>query len=225
MFQQLSAIETSTQSTTMIEWLFVCYVFALFILPLPLWFLSVILLAVSCGGVEIGGDFNGGEYGESGETDMLISVISLLTLWILVIVMASSYEEQIDNEEDDVNNRHVDTDCDYLVSSDELEKVELELIDGNKVNSKWLVIDKTYVCHVNDQSCEGDVIYWECKRRRHDKCQFKCATEMDDKGKLHLIYMYSLDTHSCDQDKASVYNQIFRNRVKQRIGRDQRAKY
>ena len=122
--------------------------------------------------------------------------------------MASSYEDQIDNEEDESDSRHVDTDC-----------------DGNKANSKWLVIDKTYVCHVNDQSCEGDIIYWECKRRRHDKCQFKCATEMDDRGKLHLIYMYSLDTHSCDQDKASVYNQIFRKRVKQRIGIDQRAKY
>ena len=115
----------------MIEWLFVCYVFALFILPLPLWFLTVILLAVSCVGVEIGSDFNGGEYGESGETDMLISVISLLTLWILVILMASSYEDQIDNEEDESDNRHVDTDSDYLVSS-----YELELIDGNKANSK-----------------------------------------------------------------------------------------
>ena len=54
-----------------------------------------ILLAVSCGGVEIGGDFNGGEYGEYGETDMLISVISLLTLWILVIVMASSLKTKL----------------------------------------------------------------------------------------------------------------------------------
>ena len=45
----------------MIEWLFVCYVFALFILPLPLWFLTVILLDVSCGGVEIGSDFNNEE--------------------------------------------------------------------------------------------------------------------------------------------------------------------
>ena len=39
---------------------------------------------------------------------------------------------------------------DYLVPTDELINFDLELIDGNKPNSKWLVIDKTYICHVND---------------------------------------------------------------------------
>ena len=48
---------------------------------------------------------------------------------------------------------------------------------------------------------------------------------MDDRGKLSLVYMYSLETHTCDQDKALVYSQLFRNRVKEQISTDQRAKY
>ena len=32
-------------------------------------------------------------------------------------------------------------------------------------------------------------------------------------------------THSCDQNRASIYNQIFRNRVMERIANDQRAKF
>ena len=120
-------------------------------------------------------------------------------------------------------NIQSESNVDYLVSSEELATVDIELIDGN--NSKCLVIDKAYICHINDQSIESDIVYWECKRRRHDKCPFKAATEMDDRGKLSLVYMYQLNTHTCDQDKALVDNQIFRNRVKERISTDQRAKY
>ena len=138
----------------------------------------------------------------------------------MILMMNSSYERQVDNEEDDNVDEH-----DYLLNSDELESVEIELIDGNKPNSKWLVLEKSYVCHVNDKSCDSDIVYWECKRRRHDKCPFKCATQLDERGRHQLIYMYSLETHNCDQDKATVYKQIFRNRIKKQIATDQRAKY
>ena len=100
-------------------------------------------------------------------------------------------DKQVDNEEDDNVDEH-----DYLLNSDELENVEIELIDGNKPNSNWLVLEKSYVCHVNDKSCDSDIVYWECKRRRHDKCPFKCATQLDERGRHQLIYMYSLETHN-----------------------------
>ena len=69
-------------------------------------------------------------------------------------MMNSSYEGQVDNEEDDNINEH-----DYLVNSDELESVEIEVIYGNKANSKWL--EKSYVCHVNDKSCDSNIVYWK----------------------------------------------------------------
>ena len=54
------------------------------------------------------------------------------------------------------------SECDvsYLVPPDALDKVDLELIEGNKPGSKWLVIEKTYICHVNAGSTEGDLTYW-----------------------------------------------------------------
>ena len=56
-----------------------------------------------------------------------------------------------------------------MVPSDDLSKVDIEIIDGNKAGSKWLVGDKTYICHANAESSEAEVTYWECKRRRHDR--------------------------------------------------------
>ena len=68
------------------------------------------------------------------------------------------------------NDRHLsDNDCSYLVPSEELNNYEIEVINGNKAGSKWLVIEKTYICHANAESTEGEVTYWECKRRRHDR--------------------------------------------------------
>ena len=37
--------------------------------------------------------------------------------------------------------------------------------------------------------------------------------------------MYKLDSHNCNQSRVEVINQLFRNRVKQVIANDQRAKY
>ena len=69
----------------------------------------------------------------------------------------------------ETSDYYVECDVSYLVSPDDLAKVDLELIEGNKPGSKWLVIEKTYICHVNAGSTEGDVTYWECRRRRHDR--------------------------------------------------------
>ena len=59
--------------------------------------------------------------------------------------------------------------CSYLIPSDNLPKIEIEVIDGNKAGSKWLVVEKTYICHANAESSEGEETYWECRRRRHDR--------------------------------------------------------
>ena len=57
----------------------------------------------------------------------------------------------------------------YLADSDDLKDIDVEVIDGNKAGSKWLVLEKTYICHSNAESVEGELTYWECRRQRHDR--------------------------------------------------------
>ena len=57
----------------------------------------------------------------------------------------------------------------YLEPTDKLNQHDIKIIEGNKNGSKWLVIDGAYVCHANIVSAEGQITYWECKRRRHDR--------------------------------------------------------
>ena len=81
---------------------------------------------------------------------------------------ASEIANETDGGCEDLSNNS-ESDVSYLVPPDDLAKVDLDLIEGNKPGSKWLVIEKTYICHVNAGSTEGDVTYWECRRRRHDR--------------------------------------------------------
>ena len=62
-----------------------------------------------------------------------------------------------------------DSEGEYLEPADQLSQHEVQIIEGNKSGSQWLVIDGAYVCHVNAVSVEGHITYWECKRRRHDR--------------------------------------------------------
>ena len=62
-----------------------------------------------------------------------------------------------------------DSESDYLEPADQLNQHEIQIIEGNKTGSQWLVIDGAYVCHVNAVSVEGNITYCECKRRRHDR--------------------------------------------------------
>ena len=49
------------------------------------------------------------------------------------------------------------------------------IIDGLKSGSKWLVVDNTYICHMNSKSVDGKHIYWECSQRRRFGCPFKAS--------------------------------------------------
>ena len=113
----------------------------------------------------------------------------------------------------------------FLIPEDELNSINVEIIKGNRANSQWLILDQTYICHKNDQSVEGDLIYWECSKRRQQNCTFREGTEVNDQGNLRLAFAHKLDVHCCDQNQVAVTNQIFRNRVKDELANNPRAKF
>ena len=53
----------------------------------------------------------------------------------------------------------------YLVNEEELEKIQVSIIDGDKDDSKWLVVDEIYICHRYRGSEEET--FWECSGRRN----------------------------------------------------------
>ena len=103
--------------------------------------------------------------------------------------------------------------------------MNLETISGNKKDSVWLVINNQYICVKNDASVSGSMFYWECKTRRITGCPFKLQTEVDSEGKHSIVYMYSIDRHTCHQDSMDVYEQKFRNIVKGQMALDYRSMY
>ena len=56
----------------------------------------------------------------------------------------------------------------YLESQDKLSSIKLEIVDGEKSGSRWLIIDDIYIMH-KKQETKND-IFWECAGRRHFGC-------------------------------------------------------
>ena len=88
---------------------------------------------------------------------------------------------------DDIDDR----DKSYLVNEEELEKIQVRIIDGDKDDSKWLVVDEIYICHRYRGSEEET--FWECSGRRKYKCPFKLGTFFDADGEIRISFMYKLN--------------------------------
>ena len=111
---------------------------------------------------------------------------------------------------------------DYLETAG-LDGIDLELIDGDKLGSQWLVVDGIYICHKYADS-ETEV-FWECSGRRKYGCPFKLGTVYDEECRLTLSYMYKLTFHDCEQTKMGPIMQKFRSKLKYKMSTDLRAKF
>ena len=114
---------------------------------------------------------------------------------------------------------------DYLVPVSDLKEVSLEIVEGDKAGSKWLVLEKTYIFHKNTSSVDGSEVFWECAARRKHNCPVRAATVETESGKLELLFMYHSDFHMCNQDGTEVIKQTFKNNVKQILASDHRKQY
>ena len=115
--------------------------------------------------------------------------------------------------------------ADYLVPVSDLKEVSLEIVEGDKAGSKWLVLEKTYIFHKNTSSVDGSEVFWECVARRKHNCPVRAATVETESGKLELLFMYHSDFHMCNQDGTEVIKQTFKNNVKQILASDHRKQY
>ena len=111
--------------------------------------------------------------------------------------------------------------CSYLIGEKELDAHTLELIQGDKATSNWLIVDNTYIFHKNTSSVDGSETFWECSLRRKHKCPVRAATVEIEDGELELLYLYHPDFHTCDQDGIDVIKQRF----KKILENDHRIKY
>ena len=80
-------------------------------------------------------------------------------------------ESSDDGDANDNNNP-------FLENEDNLGNHKLEVIEGDKEGSKWLVLDEVYILH--KYRTTGDEIFWECSGRRAFNCPFKAATAFKD---------------------------------------------
>ena len=133
-------------------------------------------------------------------------------------------EQEFETVSESVEDNYVDgRDKSYLVEDDELEKVKVDIIEGDKQNSKWLVVNDIYICH-RYQGSESET-FWECWGRRKFNCPFKLGTYLDSDGNLKVNFMYKLDCHDCEQTKLGPIMQIFRNSLKSRMKANHKAKF
>ena len=170
--------------------------------------------------------------------------LSRLFSWIFASGLATFEEtEDLSNEasHDDHDSRSEDSGSDdlpnevslddhdderdksYLINEEELEKIQVKIIDGDKEYSKWLVVDDIYICH-RYQGSEEET-FWECSGRRKYKCPFKLGTFLDADGDIRLSFMYKLECHDCGQNKLGPIMHIFKSTLKHRMKGNYKAKF
>ena len=170
--------------------------------------------------------------------------LSRLFSWIFASGLATFEEtEDLPNEasHDDHDSRSEDSGSDdlpnevslddhdderdksYLINEEELEKIQVKIIDGDKEYSKWLVVDDIYICH-RYQGSEEET-FWECSGRRKYKCPFKLGTFLDADGDIRLSFMYKLECHDCGQNKLGPIMHIFKSTLKHRMKGNYKAKF
>ena len=53
----------------------------------------------------------------------------------------------------------------------DLDGIKLEVVEGNKEDSRWLIVDSVHICHKQQMFLYHDV--WRCEDFRDYKCPFK----------------------------------------------------
>ena len=87
-----------------------------------------------------------------------------LCLIALVVGMTSGKDSGGDEESNEEQN--------FSISIEDLDGVQIEVIPGNKKNSKRLVLDNTFICTQKDKSVDGATLY--CISASRDRLSPAC---------------------------------------------------
>ena len=81
--------------------------------------------------------------------------------------------QHMDGEELEHMDGEVHEDGEELNEDQEkdLDGIKLEVVEGNKEGSRWLIVDSVHICHKQQMFLYHDV--WRCEDFRDYKCPFK----------------------------------------------------
>ena len=119
-----------------------------------------------------------------------------------------------DDDEEEITEEEQEEQPSFLVSSEEIVNHNIEVLNGDKKNSVWLLVDDHYICHMKQKGEDGTQFFWECKQRRVSKCPYKISTRLTVGGPHEIEWMYSADRHTCYQDPVDALRQKFRSAIK-----------
>ena len=127
-------------------------------------------------------------------------------------------------DDDSTEVEEIDSE-DYL--EQDIDSHTIEIVYGEKEESKWLIIDGIYICH-RDNTSKGNVretLGWECRGRRQFKCRFRAGTYTDDNGTIKLNFMWKLSICHCEQNKVFPILHKFKLELKHEMKSNYKASF
>ena len=107
--------------------------------------------------------------------------------------------------------------------------IKLEIVDGEKEGSRWLIVDDTHICYQNNvkgkkgenRRWKVDSIRWECSKRRHMGCPFQIFTSLPENGApIKALSMKKPQVHTCSAEKLTPLMHKFRLKLASRMQDD-----
>ena len=100
--------------------------------------------------------------------------------------------ERIMEEVEEEMAEQLEEDLDVEIREDEekdLENIKIELVEGDKAGSSWLIVDSVHICHKVQNF--GANVEWRCEDHRRFKCPFKILTtgEVDNENGVKIVKM------------------------------------
>ena len=125
-------------------------------------------------------------------------------------------EEELDHMEGEVHENGEELNED---KEKDLDGIKLEVVEGNKEGSGWLIVDSVHICHKQQVFQNHDI--WRCEDFRDYKCPFKIITTKEEsENGLQIVTMTKKLLHNCSKDKVKPILHKFRLKLAKRMRAD-----
>ena len=156
---------------------------------------------------------------------------------LLVLQIMAQLQEGVDAkgaEAEEKGDKAVDDEAEKMIAEaeDRVAKawvpsdIKLEIVDGEKEGSRWLIVDDTHICYQNNvkgkkgenRRWKVDSIRWECSKRRHMGCPFQIFTSLPENGApIKALSMKKPQVHTCSAEKLTPLMHKFRLKLASRM--------
>ena len=129
--------------------------------------------------------------------------------------LSDEVDANIEVEEDADENMEVEEEVDDNMEND-LDSITLEVVDGMKEGSRWLIVNDVHICHKQKVFKGHDV--WSCEDIRQYRCPFKIVTTREEVEKeLRIVRMAKATAHNCSKDKVKPILHKFKLKLNKRM--------